>query len=79
MNQFGADWTEAKMDIVVSYAKAYLAIMQKQHWVKTIYFLGFVASGFISSDEENNEERKGTALRILAVIESCPFSILLFC
>ena len=78
MNQFGGDWTEAKMDIVVSYAKAYLTIMQKQHWVKTMYFDGFAGSGFISSDEEKNEERKGTALRILDIIEPCPFSLYYF-
>jgi three-Cys-motif partner protein len=78
MNQFGGDWTEAKMDIVVSYAKAYLIIMQKQHWVKTMYFDGFAGSGFIGSDEDNNEERKGTALRILDIIEPCPFNLYYF-
>lgn len=35
MNQFGGDWTEVKMEIVVAYAKAYLTIMNKQAWAKT--------------------------------------------
>jgi hypothetical protein len=30
MNNFGGSWTEAKMEIVVSYARAYLTIMNKQ-------------------------------------------------
>jgi hypothetical protein len=35
-NKFGGSWTEAKMEIVVSYAKAYLTIMKKQSWAKTM-------------------------------------------
>ena len=43
--QFGGNWTEQKMQIIVDYAKAYLTIMNKQAWVKTIYFDGFAGSG----------------------------------
>jgi hypothetical protein len=32
MNQFGGNWREAKMEIVISYAKAYLTIMNTQDW-----------------------------------------------
>ena len=39
-NVFGGSWTEMKMKIVVDYAKAYLKIMNKQTWAKTIYFDG---------------------------------------
>lgn len=31
-NQFGGSWTEAKMEIVVSYVKVYLTIMNKLSW-----------------------------------------------
>ena len=43
-NQFGGSWTERKMEIVVSYARAYLVIMNSQPWAKTIYFDGFAGS-----------------------------------
>lgn len=77
MNQFGGTWTEAKMEIVVSYARAYLTIMNKQSWVKTLYFDGFAGSGLINSGEES-EAKKGTALRILDIEEPKPFDIYYF-
>jgi three-Cys-motif partner protein len=77
MNQFGGNWTEAKMEIVVSYAKAYLKIMNKQSWVKTMYFDGFAGSGIIETDE-NEEVKKGTALRILDIVEPSPFDLYYF-
>jgi three-Cys-motif partner protein len=85
MNQFGGYWTELKMEIVVKYAKAYLTIMNKQHWVKTIFFDGFAGSGYIEIDEgiidydgDNTEKTKGTALRILEISEPKPFDIYYF-
>jgi three-Cys-motif partner protein len=77
MNQFGGSWTEAKMDIVVSYAKAYLKIMGKQSWAKTLYFDGFAGSGIIEIDEKE-EIKKGTALRILDIVEPSPFDLYYF-
>jgi three-Cys-motif partner protein len=74
MNQFGGSWTEEKMDIVIKYASAYLTIMNKQGWVKTIYFDGFAGSGFIESAGEPINI-KGTALRILELSEPRPFDI----
>lgn len=59
-NKFGGNWTEAKMEIVVSYAKAYLMIMNKQTWAKTMYFDGFAGSGIIES-QQKEELKKGTA------------------
>ena len=53
MNQFGGNWTEAKMEIVVAYAKAFLVIMNKQSWANTLYFDGFAGSGMIEVDHEN--------------------------
>lgn len=77
MNQFGGNWTEAKMEIVVKYAKAYLTIMNKQTWAKTIYFDGFAGSGLIGADE-SKEAIKGTALRILDIEHPKPFDIYYF-
>ncbi len=77
MNQFGGSWTEAKMEIIVSYAKAYLTIMNKQSWVKTLYFDGFAGSGLIVSDG-SDEIKKGTALRILDIVTPKPFDIYYF-
>lgn len=77
MNQFGGSWTEAKMEIVVSYAKAYLTIMDKQSWAKTMYFDGFAGSGIIETDERE-DVKKGTALRILDILEPSPFDLYYF-
>lgn len=77
MNQFGGGWTEAKMEIVVSYAKAYLTIMDKQQWAKTMYFDGFAGSGIIETDEKE-EVKKGTALRILDIVYPTSFDLYYF-
>jgi len=77
MNQFGGSWTEEKMEIVVSYAKAYLTIMEKLAWAKTMYFDGFAGSGIIEIDE-SEEVKKGTALRILDITEPSPFDLYYF-
>src|ERR1700748_1678652 len=77
MNQFGGNWTEAKMEIVVDYAKAYLTIMNKQNWVKTLYFDGFAGSGLIEG-KENEEAVKGEALRVLEIDHPNPFDIYYF-
>ncbi len=77
MNQFGGNWTEAKMDIVVSYAKAYLTIMDHQSWAKTLYFDGFAGSGYIETDD-SEDLKKGTALRILDIDKPAPFDLYYF-
>jgi three-Cys-motif partner protein len=77
MNQFGGNWTEIKMEIIVNYAKAYLAIMNKQEWAKTIYFDGFAGSGYIETENEI-DEIKGTSLRILELNDPRPFDIYYF-
>jgi three-Cys-motif partner protein len=77
LNQFGGNWTEEKMEIVVKYASAYLTIMNKQYWVKTIYFDGFAGSGFIESGG-SEQLKKGTALRILDISEPKPFDFYYF-
>jgi three-Cys-motif partner protein len=77
INQFGGNWTEAKMEIVVSYAKAYLTILKRQPWAKTLYFDGFAGSGTIDTDEAD-EIKKGTALRILDLPDNYTFDIYYF-
>lgn len=77
MNQFGGNWTEAKMDIVVDYTKAYLTIMNKQPWAKTLYFDGFAGSGLIEV-EETTDRIKGTSLRILEIDKPKPFDTYYF-
>jgi hypothetical protein len=47
MNQFGGDWTSLKIEILVEYAKAYLTIMKKHSYWRTLYFDGFAGTGFI--------------------------------
>ncbi len=51
--------------------------MNKQKWAKTIYFDGFAGSGIIEMGE-NEEIKKGTALRILDIFEPKPFDIYYF-
>jgi three-Cys-motif partner protein len=77
MNQFGGNWTEEKMEIIVKYASAYLTIMNKQDWVRTIYFDGFAGSGYIESGGLD-PMKKGTALRILDIQEPRSFDIYYF-
>lgn len=69
MNQFGGNWTEQKIDMIVGYAKAYLTIMNKYPQFKKLYFDGFAGSGDISQKNKSEEIEtiKGTAIRILEV------------
>jgi three-Cys-motif partner protein len=76
-NVFGGSWIEMKMKIVVEYAKAYLTIMAKQKWAKTIYFDDFAGSGIIETNERE-EIKTGTALRILDITEPAPFDLYYF-
>lgn len=92
-NNFGGSWTDRKMEIVESYAKAYLKIFSNQPWAKTMYFDGFAGSGVIAEDdaetgkmeplwlseiEDKEDVKKGTALRILDIIDPRPFDIYYF-
>lgn len=77
MNNFGGNWTENKIEILVEYAKAYLTIMNvhapKSGW-KLMYFDGFAGSGLIV--KEKNEYRKeiiGAARRIIEIEQPCSF------
>jgi len=51
MNYFGGNWTERKIEMLVEYAKAYLTIMNKHPYWRTLYFDGFAGTGFIINDK----------------------------
>ncbi len=78
MNQFGGNWTEQKIKIIVDYAKAYLTIMNKYPQFKCLYFDGFAGSGDIIKKKGNIAGEKGTALRILAIDKPKSFDIYYF-
>jgi len=79
MNQFGGNWTERKIEMVVGYAKAYLVIMNKYPQFKTLYFDGFAGSGDIyKNDKVDIEVVKGTAIRILEIEEPKGFDMYYF-
>jgi len=79
MNQFGGNWTEQKIEMVVGYAKAYLTIMNKYPRFKTLYFDGFAGSGKIYKEEGFDfESVKGTAIRILEISEPKSFDVYYF-
>lgn len=44
-NEWGGKWTEKKLDAFAKYVSAYLTIMKKQPFWKTIYFDGFAGCG----------------------------------
>jgi three-Cys-motif partner protein len=68
MNQFGGNWTEQKIEMVVAYAKAYLVIMNSYPQFKPLYFDGFAGSGDIYTNEEADLNAiKGAAIRILEI------------
>lgn len=82
MNNFGGDWTENKIEILVEYAKAYLTIMNtnaiKYNW-KLLYFDGFAGSGIIEKGNEHNLKIiTGAATRILEIEHPRSFDLYYF-
>lgn len=77
MNNFGGNWTEAKIEILVEYAKAYLTIMDNfadRYGWKLLYFDGFAGSGFIrKGNDENQKIIIGATKRILDIDEPRSF------
>ncbi len=68
MNTFGGDWTKAKIEILVEYAKAYLTIMKDKMYFRLMYFDGFAGSGFIVKDKKVDVEITiGAARRIIEI------------
>ena len=82
MNNFGGNWTENKIEILVEYAQAYLSIMnkyaKKNNW-KLLYFDGFAGSGFIKKGKDKNQKIiVGAAKRILELEKPRPFDLYYF-
>jgi len=82
MNEFGGDWTENKIEIIVEYAKAYLQIMNshafKYNW-KLLYFDGFAGSGYIVKGKDENQRLiVGAAKRVLALKQPRSFDMYYF-
>lgn len=78
--EWGGPWTEKKLEAFSKYVRAYLTIMQKNPYWKTIYFDGFAGSGTRKKKEvkkeiyrqlkiTEEEERlyKGSAERVLGL------------
>lgn len=79
MNKFGGDWTKQKIEIVVSYAKAYLTVMKSRTYWKLLYFDGFAGSGDIYKENAVDATiMKGTALQILEITNPRPFDMYYF-
>ena len=79
MNQFGGDWTKAKIEILVEYAKAYLHIMKDRKFFKLLYFDGFAGSGFIIDDKKVGIDiTVGATKRIIEISEPRSFDIYYF-
>ena len=74
MNNFGGDWTKIKIEILVEYAKAYLAIMKDRKFFKLMYFDGFAGSGFIVKDKKVDIDiTVGAARRIIEISDPRSF------
>lgn len=78
MNEFGGNWTENKIEIVVKYANAYLNLMKNRSYWELLYFDGFAGSGDINTELVDVEIMKGTAIRILEITEPREFDIYYF-
>jgi len=82
MNNFGGDWTESKIEILVEYAQAYLSIMNinanRYNW-KLLYFDGFAGSGFIKKGNDKSQKIIiGAAKRILDIEQPRSFDLYYF-
>ena len=79
MNSFGGDWTKIKIEILVEYAKAYLAIMKNRKFFKLMYFDGFAGSGFIIKDNKVDIDiTVGAARRLIEIELPRPFDVYYF-
>ncbi len=82
---WGGKWTNKKLDAFTKYVSAYLTIMSKYKYWKTIYFDGFAGSGtrhtkkntevlnLLQFDTEDENIYKGAAERILSLPNNLAF------
>lgn len=73
MNQFGGNWTDDKIEILVEYAQAYLQIMKEHPYWELMYFDGFAGSGFIEQGKSNTKITIGAARRIVEITDPISF------
>jgi three-Cys-motif partner protein len=78
MNKFGGDWTKQKINIVESYAKAYLTVMKSRPYWSLLYFDGFAGTGEINTENDDFEVTEGVAKRILEINHPRPFDMYYF-
>ena len=82
---FGGNWTNIKLDAFEKYVNAYLRIMNKIHYWKTVYVDAFAGSGDrgkkernelqikLFPDEEDAQPYKGAAERVLSLHSGLSF------
>ena len=85
LNEWGGNWTEKKLDAFAKYVVAYLTIMKKNPYWKTIYFDGFVGCGErkdkcktsiyqqLLLTEQEEKLYKGAAERVLTLPNNLSF------
>src|SRR3989339_763256 len=83
--KWGGTWTEIKLDAFAKYVSAYLNIMRKNTYWKTIYFDGFAGSGErktrdvsplyqqLMITEQEEKLYKGAAERVLTLPNNLSF------
>jgi three-Cys-motif partner protein len=87
---WGGSWTEKKLDAFTKYVAAYLRIMRKNPYWKTIYFDGFAGSGdrklekrsslceSLSINEQEESLYKGSAERVISLPDELLFDFYYF-
>lgn len=88
-HEWGGPWTEKKLEAFEKYVKAYLTIMNKYPYWKTIYFDGFAGSGSkgIKKNEfvkqlpilpQEEQVYKGSAERVIKIKDNLGFDYYYF-
>jgi three-Cys-motif partner protein len=80
-NKFGGSWTEAKINILDTYAKQFLTVFRNQPNQKLLYFDGFAGSGDIEVEDQDDADThiiEGAAIRILKIDRPRAFDIYYF-
>lgn len=89
-SEWGGIWTEKKLDAFAKYVSAYLRIMNKNKYWKTIYFDGFAGSGTrkpkckspiyqqLILTEQEERLYKGAAERVLTLPDNLTFNYYYF-
>lgn len=78
MNNFGGNWTKQKIEIIESYAKAYLKVMKNKTFWKLMYFDGFAGTGEINTSNDDYNIIEGAAKKILNIDSPRPFDMYYF-